>query len=105
MESIDTMIQDRHLELIKAAIPYLDSPRQRSMAMLVKCMELQRTAALFQNPENNLRMCSGENEGEAPVQMLTAIREYCNDKEKEIVDNIISFAQMFSTYETFFTVT
>ncbi|MCI9003640.1 MAG: hypothetical protein HFH39_00015 [Lachnospiraceae bacterium] len=102
MESIDTMIQERHLEMIKAAIPYLDSPRQRSMAMLVKFMELQRTAALFQNPENNLRMCSEESVEDAPVQMLTAIREYCTDKEKEMVDNIISFVQMFSTYETLF---
>lgn len=105
METIDTMIQDRHLEMIKAAIPYLDTPRQRSMAMLVKFMELQRTAALFQNPENNLRMCSEESEEEAPVQMLAAIREYCTDKEKEMVDNIISFVQMFATYGTFFTAT
>ncbi len=105
METIDTMIQDRHLEMIKAAIPYLDTPRQRSMAMLVKFMELQRTAALFQNPENNLRMCSEDNEEEAPVQMLAAIREYCTDKEKEMVDNIISFVQMFSTYGTIFSAT
>ena len=35
MEAIDTLIQDRHLEMIKAAIPYLDNSRQRNMAMLV----------------------------------------------------------------------
>ena len=40
MEAIDTLIQDRHLEMIKAAIPYLDNSRQRNMAMLVKFMEL-----------------------------------------------------------------
>ena len=105
MEAIDTIIQDRHLEMMKAAIPYLDTPRQRNMAMLVKFMELQRTAALFQNPENNLRMCSEEETGEAPLQMLTAIREYCTEKEKEMIDNITSFIQMFSTYETLFTAT
>lgn len=104
MESIDTLIQDRHLEMLKAAIPYLDTSRQKNMAMLVKCMELQRTMALFQNPGNNLRMCSEEeSEEDAPVQMLTAIREYCTDKEKDMVDNMINFVQMFSTYETLFT--
>lgn len=104
MESIDTLIQDRHLEMLKAAIPYLDTSRQKNMAMLVKFMELQRTMALFQNPGNNLRMCSKEeNEEEAPVQMLTAIREYCTDKEKDMVDNMINFVQMFSTCETLFT--
>ncbi|MCI9175593.1 MAG: hypothetical protein HFH49_11755 [Lachnospiraceae bacterium] len=104
MEAIDTLIQDRHLEMIKAAIPYLDNSRQRNMAMLVKFMELQRTMALFQNSGNDLQMCS-EEERKDPVQMLTAIREYCTDREKEMIDSIISFAQMFSTYETLFTAT
>lgn len=104
METIDTLIQDRHLEMIKAALPYLDHSRQKTMAMMVKFMELQRTMALFTGPENNLRMCSEEDASEdASVQMLTAIREYCTDKEKEMVDNMITFVQMFSTYETLFT--
>lgn len=103
MESIDTLIQDRHLEMMKAAIPYLNVSRQKNMAMMVKFMELQRTMALFQNPENNLRMCSeDENDQDAPIQMLTAIREYCTDREKDMIDNIINFVQMFSTYETLF---
>lgn len=104
MKAIDTLIQDRHLEMVKAAIPYLDNSRQKNMAMLVKFMELQRTMALFQNPENDLKMCS-EEEKEDPVQMLTAIREYCTDKEKEMIDNIINFVQMFSTYGTLFSTT
>ena len=82
MEAIDTLIQDRHLEMIKAAIPYLDNSRQRNMAMLVKFMELQRTMALFQTPGNDLKMCS-EEEREDPVQMLTAIREYCTDNDRQ----------------------
>ncbi|EOT27353.1 hypothetical protein VSQ32_03290 [Lachnospiraceae bacterium KK002] len=104
MEAIDTLIQDRHLEMIKAAIPYLDNSRQKNMAMLVKFMELQRTMALFQNPGNDLKMCS-EEEREDPVQMLSAIREYCTDREKEVIDNIIGFVQMFSTYGTLFSAT
>ena len=97
MEAIDTLIQDRHLEMIKAAIPYLDNSRQKNMAM-------QRTMALFQNPGNDLKMCS-EEEKEDPVQMLSAIREYCTDKEKEMIDNMINLVQMFSTYGTLFSAT
>ena len=104
MEAIDTLIQDRHLEMIKAAIPYLDNSRQKNMTMLVKFMELQRTMALFQNPRNDLKMCS-EEEKEDPVQMLSAIREYCTDKEKEMIDNMINLVQMFSTYGTLFSAT
>ena len=42
---------------------------------------------------------------EDPVQMLSAIREYCTDREKEVIDNIIGFVQMFSTYGTLFSAT
>lgn len=104
MEDLDTLIQDRHLQILKSALPYLNPSRQKDMAMMVKFMELQRTMALFQNPANNLRMCSEEEpEEERSLQMLTTIREYCNDYEKETVDNLINFVQMFSTYETLFT--
>lgn len=104
METLDTLIQDRHVQMIKAAIPFLSNSNQKDMAMIVRLMELQRTMALFQNPANNLHMCSEEDsDEEKPVQMLTAIREYCNDYEKETVDNLINFVQMFSTYETLFT--
>ncbi len=103
MEAIDTLIQDRHLEMMKAAIPYLEAPRQKNIAMTVKLMELLRTMALFQNPENNLRMCSGEEDAEeAPVQMLSAIRDYCTDREKEMIDNALNFLQVFSSYGTAF---
>lgn len=103
MENLDTLIQDKHLQMIKSALPYLNPSRQKDMAMLVKFMELQRTMAFFQNPVNDLHMCSEDTpEEERPVQMLNAIREYCNDSEKETVDNLINFIQMFSTYETLF---
>ncbi len=91
--------------MIKTAIPYLDNPHQKDMAMIVRFMELQRTMDLFQSPvNNNLRMCSeDDSEEDKPVQMLSAIREYCSDYEKGTVDNLINFVQMFSTYETLFT--
>ena len=104
MESIDTLIQDRHLQMLKAALPYLETSRQRTLAMMVKFMELQRTMALFNTPGNNLRMCSEEEASEdAPLQMLNAIREYCTEKERDMIDNMTTFVQMFSTYGTLFT--
>ena len=103
METIDTLIQDRHLQMLKAALPYVDNTRQKSIAMMVKFMELQRTMALFESPENNLRMCSQEeDQSDAPLQMLNAIREYCTEKEQEMIDNMMTFVQMFSTYGTLF---
>ena len=105
MESIDTLIQDRHLQMLKAALPYVDNSRQKSIAMMVKFMELQRTMALFESPENNLRMCSQEeDQSDAPLQMLNAIREYCTEKEQEkflfctkekLISGIVCFLNRF----------
>ncbi len=104
MENLDTLVQDKHLQMIKSALPYLNPSHQKNIAMIVKFMELQRTMALFQNPANNLHMCSEEaSDEERPLHMLNAIREYCTDTEKETVDSLINFVQMFSTYETLFT--
>lgn len=101
MESLDTLIRDKNLQMMKSALPYLAPSHQKNLAMLVKFMELQRTMMLFQNPVNDLQMCSADTSPEErPVQMLSAIREFCNDYEKETVDNLINFMQMFSTYET-----
>ncbi|MEG0962489.1 MAG: hypothetical protein RSD28_04835 [Lachnospiraceae bacterium] len=105
MDTLDTLIQDNHLQMMKAALPYLDFSHQKEIAMIVKFMELQRTAELFQSPSNNLHMCSEEedNQEEPQIQMLNAIRKYCTDKEKETVDTVINFVQIFSTYGTLFT--
>lgn len=104
MENLDTLIQDKHLEMIKTALPYLNPPYQKNIAMIIKFMELQRTMVLFQNPANNLHMCSEEDsDEERPLQMLNAIRDYCTDYEKETVDSLINLFQMFSTYGTLLT--
>lgn len=104
MENLDTLIQDRNLQMMKSALPYLPPSSQKNIAMVVKFMELQRTMTFFQNPVNDLCMCSEDSAPEErPVQMLSAIREYCNDYEKETVDNLINFIQMFFTYETLLT--
>jgi len=100
--AFDDLIQDQQLQMLKAAIPYLQTG-QKSMAFLVKCMELQRTMSLFDDQESSLQMCSApETEEPRTLQMLTALKEYCNEAEQENINMIINFLQMYSTYETLF---
>ena len=69
MEAIDTLIQDRHLEMIKAAIPYLDNSRQRNMAMLVIIHGTAADHGIVPNPwerfENVLRGGAGRPSADA----------------------------------------
>ncbi len=102
--SLDSLVQDRQLQMLKAAVPYINNSNQKTMAFLIKFMELQRTMTLFNSAGPSLQMCAvQEDEEPLPLQMLNALREFCTEKEKETLDMLMSYVQMFSAYETLFT--
>lgn len=104
LTTIDDLIQDRQLQMMKAAIPYINSSRQKTMALMVKLMELQRTMSIFDSPQATLQICSvPENEEPRPLQLLSVLREFCTEKEQETIDMLVNYMQMFSAYETLFT--
>ena len=44
---LDTLIQNRPIQMLKAIVPYLYEPQQRMVSMMVRMIELQRTMQLF----------------------------------------------------------
>ena len=58
---LDTLIQNRPIQMLKAIVPYLYGPQQRMISMMVRMIELQRTMQLFDAaPEmqaQELRIC------------------------------------------------
>lgn len=102
--ALDALIQNRQLQMMKAALPYINSSSQKTMAFLIKFMELERALSLFDNPQTSIQMCSVSDEDEPrPLQMLGVLKEYCNEKEQETIDMLMNYMQMFSAYETLFT--
>lgn len=102
--ALDSLIQDRQLQMLKAAVPYISNSSQKTIAFLIKFMELERTVSIFNNPEASLKMCSVSESDEPPVlQLLSDLREYCTEKEQETLDMIMNYMQMFSAYGTLFT--
>ena len=103
---LDTLIQSRELQMLKAVVPYLQESRQKMFSMAIKMIELQRTMQLFdaesEMQAEELHICSNESESERMRHMLNALREYCTPKEQETIDTIINFFDMFSSYETLF---
>lgn len=102
--TLDALIQDRQLQMMKAAIPYINNSNQKTMAFLIKFLELQRTIHIFDSPNASMQICSvQEDEEPLPLQMLNALREFCTEKEQETLDLLMNYLQMFSAYETLFT--
>ena len=95
----DSRLQNRTLQLLKTAIPYIPYPRQRMVATLVKMMELSLANSLFEHKEPSLQMCEGMNTSDRILQMLNAIRPLCTEADQsniDLISNVLSMADLYS---------
>ncbi len=92
LTDLDYLIGDHHLQMMKAALPYLNVPEQRMMSMLIKVQELKRTFELFQDEEvATMGICSIDHDASSTrpgkiKEILGAIRPYGNPAEQEFID-------------------
>ena len=97
---LDTLIQNRPIQMLKAIVPYLYEPQQRMVSMMVRMIELQRTMQLFDTtPEmqaQELRICSNESPTERTHQILNVLREYCTPQERDQIDMILNLLDITS---------
>ena len=97
---LDTLIQNRPIQMLKAIVPYLYEPQQRMVSMMVRMIELQRTMQLFDAaPEmqaQELRICSNESPTERTNQILNVLREYCTPQERDQIDMILNLLDITS---------
>ena len=98
----DSHLQDRTLQILKTAIPYIPYPSQRAIATLVKMMELSRANSLFDHKEPDLQMCEGMNTSARILQMLDAIRPLCTESDRSNIDLISNVLSMADLYGGFF---
>ncbi|MDF2885927.1 MAG: hypothetical protein K0R23_312 [Lacrimispora sp.] len=96
---LDSRIGDNHLDMMKAALPYMNAPQQRLISTFVKFNELQRTINLFEDGEvAAMGICSaGEKERSAsPLEMLNTIKPFANPSEQDLIDLFINVFQGFN---------
>ena len=94
LTDLDYAIGDHHMQMLKAALPYMEIPQQRTMSMFIKWNELMRTMEFFQeNGDGMMSVCSLDNSHVSPADMLTAVKPYANQREQEVIDimtNVLS---------------
>ncbi len=94
LTDLDYLIGDHHLQMIKAALPYLNVPEQRAVSVFVKFQELKKTFELFETEEvASMGICSLEQSegGRTMRDLLKAIRPYGNPAERDIIDMAQNF--------------
>lgn len=95
---LDSLIGDNHLQMMKAALPYMNVSQQRFISYFVKFDELRRTIDLFQDSEvAAMGICSvGEKESsDSPIDMLNTIKPFGSPSEQDLIDLMINFFQGF----------
>lgn len=103
MTDLDYMTASPHLQMIKAALPYINVQEQRFFSMLVKVSELERTMKLFTDKEEGaLGICSLEkDEPSSPFDMLNAMKPFGSQDEQDFIDLIINFLQGSRLYHSY----
>lgn len=87
LTDLDYAVGNHHLQMMKAALPYMEIPQQKTMSMFIKWNELMRTMEFFnENDDGMLSVCSVDEKHTSPVDMLSAVKPYANEQEQELID-------------------
>lgn len=100
--AFDEKAQNKDLQILKTALPYMRGSRQKEILTLIKAIELKKSIDLIDSDDTSLSICSSENPMENTLNMLGDIRQFCSEQEQEHIDMILNIFSMFSTYETMF---
>ena len=93
LTDLDYAIGDRRMQMLKAAIPYMEISQQRALSMFIKWRELVRTMEFFdENGDGMMSVCSLEEGHTSQADMLAAVKPYAGPGEQEIIDLLVNVA-------------
>lgn len=95
LTDFDYLVGDHHLQMVKAALPYVNVAEQRLLSVFVKLRELQRTVSLFHEEQvAAMGICSvDEKQKSSPLEMMKAIKPYGNTQEQDFIDMVCNILQ------------
>lgn len=100
LTDLDYAIADHHMQMLKAAIPYMKITEQRSLSIFIKWEELVRTMNFFsENDDGMMSICSLDENHTSPADMLAALKPYANQSEQDLIDILSNILQMRTNME------
>ena len=91
LTDLDYLTGDHHLQMMKAALPFLNVPQQRTLSMFVKIQELKNTFQLFEDGQTAaIGICSLD-QPEKPgsvKELLKTLKPYGNPGEQNLIDAV-----------------
>ncbi len=94
---LDYLTGSHHLQMLKAALPYVNISEQRLLSILAKFKELQNTISLFEEKEvSTMGICSLNGSPPrpgSPLDMLEAMKPYGTLEEQDFLDMVCNFVR------------
>ena len=92
-------MQNRQVEMLKAAMPYTEPGLRKPMQIFIQAEEL---AAYINDSgsEDDLQACDMGSVGDVEG-MMESIREFCNAAERETVDLVLNFIRVQRMYQMY----
>lgn len=98
----DYLLADPQLQMIKAALPYMQLPQQRMISLMIKMRELKRTRELFQDGEMSAMGLGvgGGKKASSPMEIIQTIKQYAGPREREMIDMLENLQLMMQAMQT-----
>lgn len=101
LTALDQIANRNHLQLIKAAVPYLASGNQRMFSVLIKMIELQNVMNFYSHDRLSISACAAQSEPPGMLDMLSDMRSYCDGEEQVLLDQWIQILSAMELYSVF----
>lgn len=99
LTELDYLVADPHIQMMKAAVPYMPPPQQRIISMMIRLQELNRTMALFRGGDVAAMGLSPAGAKASPVEMLQAMKPFAGAKERELIEMLENFQIMMQAMQ------
>lgn len=95
---IDQLVNNQQMRIIKAALPYMDFPQQKKIAMFVKLVEFRKTIDIF-DTSAPIHTTLYEKKSMDKLEFLKDIRNSCDEPQQKKLNMLISLLNMQTTME------
>lgn len=100
LTDFDYLLADPHLQMMKAAIPYMPPRQQRMLSMMIKMQELNRTRSFFNQEEVSAMGLGGGIQKTSAIEMLQAMKPYAGPKEQELIEMLENIQLMMQAIQS-----
>ncbi len=102
MTSLDEIVSDGTLQMLKASLPYLPAKGQKLFSLCAKFLEFKHTVDLFSRSTPELSACELPGAPAVdPMSMLNDIRRFCGPGTRGTIDQLINLLVLAQMMELF----